>query len=136
MSGGIPTYQRRMAPTHLRTIRQLAAAGLRKNGQDIAGKLPPGRWGKPTYLYDVNLAAPKRPCTDANRVALAKANRERQLRTAERHGIDRAGFEQDTDPGPGWDTSAERPAAAARPMNAFATAAVAEQGNERDGAER
>ncbi|MBL1079484.1 hypothetical protein JK358_34270 [Nocardia sp. 2] len=120
-AGGIPIYPWRMAPAHLRTRRQLAAQGLRTNGQDIAGTLPPGRWGKTTYLYDVRLAAPKRPCTAAHRTALAKATRERQLRAAERHGIDRTEFEHDTDPG--WDTAPQPPA---RPVNAFAAAAARE----------
>jgi hypothetical protein len=123
-----------MAPGHLRTKRQLAAEGLRPNGQDIAGKLPPRSWGKPAYLYDVHLAAPKRPPTEANYAALAKANRERALRTAERHGIARTEFEQIGDPGPGWDTPAPAvsvtPAVRPAPMNAFATATLAEQGSE------
>ncbi|MFR9774182.1 RRQRL motif-containing zinc-binding protein [Nocardia sp. SC052] len=109
--GGIPVYDWRCAPSHLRTRRQLAAQGLRPNGQDIAGKVQrPRRSREPltAYLYDVNLAAAKREATPAQLAALAKATRERQLRAAERHGIDRAEFEQTNDPGPGWADPAPR----------------------------
>ncbi|MBF6341755.1 hypothetical protein IU450_38640 [Nocardia abscessus] len=118
-SGGIPTYAWRMAPAHLRTRRQLAAQGLRPNGQDIAGKVQrPRRSREPltAYLYDINRAAAKREATPAQLEALAKATRERQLRAAERHGIDRAEFEQINDPGPGW--ADQQPQQA--PVNAFA----------------
>ncbi|WP_433622764.1 RRQRL motif-containing zinc-binding protein [Nocardia sp. CA-120079] len=102
--GGIPTYQWRCAPSHLRTLRQLASQGLRPNGQDIAGKLPlPKQKDRVAYLYDINQAAPKRVFTPARQAALAKANRERLLRAAERHGFSRAEFEQVGDPGPQWD---------------------------------
>ncbi|MGV9676367.1 RRQRL motif-containing zinc-binding protein [Nocardia sp. NPDC003482] len=96
MSEGIPTYRWRMAPQHLRTRRQLAAEGLRPNGQDIAGRLPYRRWGREyvAFLFDRGLSAPKRPPTQAQLEALAKATRERQLRAAERQGIDRSEFEQ------------------------------------------
>lgn len=122
---GIPTYQWRTAPTHLRTRRQLAADGLRPNGQDIAGKVErPRRHGEPltAYLYDINLSATKREASPAQLVALAKATRERQLRAAERRGIDRAEFEQETDPGPGWSDSTDcTPAVRASvPGHAFA----------------
>lgn len=96
-------YQWRCAPAHLQTRRQLAAAGLRPAGQDIAGRVYYRRYGRMcvAYLYDIAKAAPKRPATAAQLAALAKATRERQLRAAERHGIDRADFEQ-TDDGPDW----------------------------------
>ncbi|WP_280449345.1 RRQRL motif-containing zinc-binding protein [Nocardia brasiliensis] len=63
--GGIPTYDWCTAPTHLRTRRQLAAEGLRPNGQDIAGTVHRMfRRGPVTaYLYDINLAAAKREAT-------------------------------------------------------------------------
>ncbi|MEV6432936.1 RRQRL motif-containing zinc-binding protein [Nocardia sp. NPDC051463] len=104
VEGGIPVYDWRTAPSHLRTRRQLAAQGLRPNGQDIAGKVPFQRRGREqvAHLYDINLAAEKRQATPAQLVALEKATREHQLRAAERHGIDRTEFEQATDPGPGW----------------------------------
>jgi hypothetical protein len=96
-----------MAPAHLRTKRQLDAAGLRPNGQDIQGRIPFRRYGREqvAHLFDVNQAAPKRPATPAQLAALAKATREHQLRAAERHGVDRAELEQAGDPGPGWATS-------------------------------
>lgn len=92
----IPEFRWRCAPKHLRTRRQLAAVGLRPNGQDIAGRLEYRRWGKKerAYLYNVELAAPKRIPSAAQLVALGKATRERQLRAAERHGFDRSEFEQ------------------------------------------
>ncbi|MBF6298482.1 hypothetical protein IU459_13130 [Nocardia amamiensis] len=106
----VPVYEWRMAPAHLRTRRQLAAEGLRPNGQDIAGKLHRSRGSRReplvAYLFDVNRAAPKRSATAAQLETLAKATREHQLRAAERHGVDRAEFDQTAgDPGPGWNTS-------------------------------
>ncbi|PXX52298.1 hypothetical protein DFR70_13330 [Nocardia tenerifensis] len=102
--GGVPVYEWRMAPAHLRTRRQLAAEGLRPGGQDIAGKVHRDfRRGPVTaYLYDIKLAAAKREATPAQLAALEKATRERQLRAAERHGVDRAEFDQPNDPGPAW----------------------------------
>lgn len=120
--GGIPVYQWRTAPSHLRTRRQLAADGLRPNGQDIAGKVQrPRRGGEPltAYLYDINLAAVKREATPAQLVALEKATREHQLRAAERRGVDRAEFEQINDPGPAW-TDPTPPMRASVPGHAFA----------------
>ncbi|WP_051182728.1 RRQRL motif-containing zinc-binding protein [Nocardia vinacea] len=104
VEGGIPVYDWRMAPPHLRTRRQLEAQGLRRNGQDIAGKIPFRRYGREqvAHLYDINLAAQKRQATPAQLAALEKATREHQLRAAERHGVDRAELEQAGDPGPGW----------------------------------
>ncbi|NQE72671.1 MULTISPECIES: RRQRL motif-containing zinc-binding protein [Nocardia] len=103
-----PVYRWRCAPRYLRTRRQLAAVGLRPNGQDIAGKLPYRRWGRQyeAYLYDIRLAAPKRPATAAQLAALERANRERQLRAAERHGIDRSEFNH-VESGPIWATPIE-----------------------------
>lgn len=117
----VPVFDWRCAPSHLRTRRQLAAEGLRPNGQDIAGKVsrPGGRYPVTAYLYDINLAAAKRQATPAQLAALEKATREHQLRAAERHGIDRAEFEQQSDPGPAWTD----PASARRvsvPGHAFA----------------
>lgn len=91
-------YRWRCAPTHLRTRRQLAAAGLRPNGQDIAGRISFRRRGRTqvAYLYDINLAAPKRQPTPAQLAALAKATRARQIRAAERRGIDLTEFDTDT----------------------------------------
>ncbi|WP_280432868.1 RRQRL motif-containing zinc-binding protein [Nocardia brasiliensis] len=135
-SGGIPTFEWRTAPSHLRTQRQLAAEGMRPNGQDIAGKIPFRRRGREhtAYLYDINLAAAKRQPTPAQLAALEKATREHQLRAAERHGVDRGEFEHDMDSGPAW---AESSAPSTAPVNAFAGlggnafAAVAREGMER-----
>lgn len=104
MATGTQVYRWRFAPSHLRTRRQLAAAGLRPNGQDIAGRLVFRRYGRAqvAYLYDVRLAAPKRPASPAQLAALAKATRERQLRAAERRGIDRSEFDISSDNGPIW----------------------------------
>ncbi|WP_280407495.1 RRQRL motif-containing zinc-binding protein [Nocardia brasiliensis] len=91
-------FRWRCAPIHLRTRRQLAAAGLRPNGQDIAGTVRYRRYGREqvAYLFDTRLAAPKRPATPAQRAALAKATREHQLRAAERHGIPRSEFDTES----------------------------------------
>lgn len=101
-------YRWRCAPAHLRTRRQLAAAGLRPGGQDIAGILPYRRYGHThrAYLFDIALAKPKRAATAAQLAALTKARRERQIRAAERHGISRAELDQIGDPGPGWGEAA------------------------------
>ncbi|MFE3057118.1 RRQRL motif-containing zinc-binding protein [Nocardia sp. NPDC059239] len=135
MSEGIPTYQWRTAPAHLRTRRQLAAEGLRPNGQDIAGKLPYRRRGREyvAHLFDVGLAAPKRPATEAQLTALAKATREHQLRAAERHGVDRSEFEQDTEPGSAWESTSAL-AGYAGSGNALADAVT--RSAERDGMDR
>ncbi|MEV0361015.1 RRQRL motif-containing zinc-binding protein [Nocardia sp. NPDC050697] len=97
-----PVYRWRCAPSHLRTRRQLSAAGLRPAGQDIAAVLRRQRRGRVlvAHLYDVNLAAPKRPATAAQLAALAKATAARQQRAAERRGIDLSA--PDDDPGTGW----------------------------------
>lgn len=98
-------YQWGCAPTHLRTRRQLAAVGLRPGGQDIAARLERPRRGRAplvAYLYDIDRAVPKRTATPAQLAALARATRERQIRAAERHGIDRATLTDSTDPGPAW----------------------------------
>lgn len=102
---GIPVYPWRCAPANLRTRRQLAAEGLRPNGQDIAATVQrPRRRREPltAYLYDIDLAAAKREATPAQLAALAKATRERQLRAAERRGISRDELQTVGDPGPGW----------------------------------
>ncbi|MEU4343108.1 RRQRL motif-containing zinc-binding protein [Nocardia sp. NPDC023852] len=137
--GGIPVYEWRAGPAHLRTRRQLAAEGLRPNGQDIAGKLYRSRGSRReplvAYLFDVDKAAPKRPATAAQLAALVKATREHQLRAAERHGVDRAEIDQATgDPGPAWNTSTSALAGYAGTGNAVAD--VLTQGADREGMER
>ncbi|MEU8901753.1 RRQRL motif-containing zinc-binding protein [Nocardia sp. NPDC048505] len=119
--GGIPTYQWRCAPAHLKTRRQLAAEGLRPNGQDIAGVVPLPQGAGVAYLYDIAQAAPKREPSPAQLAALARATREHQLRAAERRGVDRAEFEQPGDPGPAWTTPTSQVSAlAGLGGNAFA----------------
>ncbi|WP_306364374.1 RRQRL motif-containing zinc-binding protein [Nocardia sp. CC227C] len=118
---GIPTYFWKTAPVHLLTRRQLRSVGLRPGGQDIAAQvviLRRHREPLVAHLFDVNQAALKREATPAQLEALRKATREHQLRAAERHGVDRAQFDQP-------DRSE-----AARPVNAFAAA------TERDAADR
>ncbi|MFE9576322.1 RRQRL motif-containing zinc-binding protein [Nocardia sp. NPDC006044] len=110
---GLPTYQWRSAPAGYVTRRQLRSMQLRPNGQDIAAYLvePKPHGGAPryaAYLYRTDLAAPKRDATPAQLVALAKANRERQLRAWERRGFDRAEAGRVGDPGPQWDSGWER----------------------------
>ncbi|WP_069166342.1 RRQRL motif-containing zinc-binding protein [Nocardia altamirensis] len=136
-SGGIPVYEWRTAPSHLRTRRQLAADGLRPNGQDIAGKVQrPRRAREPltAYLYDINRAAAKREPSPAQLAALAKATREHQLRAAERHGLARAGFDQAEDPGPAW-TSTSALAGYADTGNALAVALTRDR-DRREGMDR
>lgn len=130
MSEGIETYKWRSAPSHLRTRRQLAAQGLRPAGQDIAGRIPFRRHGREqeAHLFDVRQAAPKRPPTEAQLAALAKATRARQLRAAERRGVE---IDQTPgDPGPAWTTNESANALSAAPVNAFA--AVAEHEREEE----
>lgn len=77
---GVPTWPWKMAPPHLRTRRQLAAAGLRPGGQEVAGQV---LWNSRRYnaaggiraafLYDVRLALPKRTPSERQRAALGKA---------------------------------------------------------------
>ncbi|MET7945205.1 RRQRL motif-containing zinc-binding protein [Micromonospora sp. NPDC005324] len=72
---GIPTYWWKGAPPGYATRRQLTAAGLRPGGQPVAAQvLWRGVGGTRTaYLYRVDLAAPKRTATPAQRVAIGKA---------------------------------------------------------------
>ncbi|MFE3052694.1 RRQRL motif-containing zinc-binding protein [Nocardia sp. NPDC059239] len=136
MSEGIPTYQWRTAPAHLRTRRQLAAEGLRPNGQDIAGKLPYRRRGREyvAHLFDIGKSAPKRPATEAQLAALAKATREHQLRAAERHGVDRSEFDEAAEQDSGWGASTSALAGYAGTGNALADAMA--RGAEREGMDR
>lgn len=131
MSEGIETYKWRSAPAHLRTLRQLAAQGLRPNGQDIAGRIPFHRHGREqvAHLFDVRLAAPKRTPTEAQLAALEKATRAHQLRAAERRGVE---IDQTPgDPGPAWTTNEPVNAfSASAPVNAFAAAAEHEREEE------
>jgi hypothetical protein len=72
---GLPTYPWRWAPTHLATLRQLRAAGLRPGGQPITAQIL-WRHRKQTrvaYLYQIPAAKTKRTATPAQQVAITKA---------------------------------------------------------------
>jgi hypothetical protein len=80
---GLPTWPWRMAPAGLATRRQLAAAGLRPNGQAPAGQVcwlsrryGTGRRARTRFalLYRADLAAPRREPSTAQLIALAKAD--------------------------------------------------------------
>ncbi|MEV0551171.1 RRQRL motif-containing zinc-binding protein [Nocardia salmonicida] len=123
MSEGIKTYKWRSAPAHLRTLRQLAAQGLRPAGQDIAGRIPFRRYGREQFahLFDVEKAAPKRTPSAAQLAALEKATRARQLRAAERRGVEIDATPGD--PGPAWTAPTPTSALANyKPGNALAAA--------------
>lgn len=68
-----PTYPYRMAPAGLATRRQLRAAGLRPAGQYAVAQILWRRGKRVAYLYRLDLAAPKRTATPAQREAIAKA---------------------------------------------------------------
>lgn len=70
---GMPTFPWGTVPTELATRRQLTAAGLRPNGQPIAGRLIWRHGKRYANLYRLDLAAPKRQATPAQRAALARA---------------------------------------------------------------
>ena len=72
---GIPTYWWRGAPPGYATRRQLRDAGLRPGGQPVAAQiLWHGVGGtRAAYLYRLDLAAPKRTATPAQRRAIAAA---------------------------------------------------------------
>lgn len=71
---GFPTYRWGDAPKHLMTRRELAKAGLRKNGQDPVAEMRKyvGGW-QVAYLYDSTKAATKRPWSAAKQAAVQKA---------------------------------------------------------------
>ena len=85
--GGLATFPVRMAPDGLATRRQLAAVGLRPNGQAPAAQVcwssrrySPGgrRRTRFALLYRIDGAAPRREPTVAQLVALAKADAARR----------------------------------------------------------
>ncbi|MEV0712767.1 RRQRL motif-containing zinc-binding protein [Nocardia aurea] len=99
------TYPWRAAPSHLKTRRQLRAAGLSPGGQDVAALMLGKRRGHRliAHLYDIALARPKRVPSAAQLDAIAKATREHQARAAERHGYPRTDLTVEVDPGSQWD---------------------------------
>ncbi|MER7460941.1 RRQRL motif-containing zinc-binding protein [Micromonospora sp. NPDC126480] len=77
---GFPTFPYESAPSGLATRRQLRAAGLRPGGHDPVAQI---LWRhrsqrRVAYLYRLDLAAPKRTATPAQREAIAKALRARR----------------------------------------------------------
>ncbi|MBF6284485.1 hypothetical protein [Nocardia farcinica] len=103
------TYPWKAAPAHLKTRRQLRAAGLAPGGHAPVAQTETTRFGRRqiTYLYDSRLAVPKRTASPKQLLAVAKAIREHQARAAERHGVDRADLDRVHDPAPGWDHTPE-----------------------------
>lgn len=99
-------YDWMSAPAHLKTRRQLRAAGLRPNGQDVAALMVRERRGRRlvAHLYDVRLAAPKRTATPAQLIAVAKAVRGHQLAAALRRGFTEEQLTTVADPGDAWTT--------------------------------
>ncbi|MGW5083187.1 RRQRL motif-containing zinc-binding protein [Micromonospora echinospora] len=75
---GFPTYPYHSAPAGLATRRQLRAAGLRPAGHDPVAQILWRRGKRVAYLYRLDLAAPKRVATPAQREAIAKALRARR----------------------------------------------------------
>ncbi|MBB5110816.1 hypothetical protein FHU28_000655 [Micromonospora echinospora] len=73
-----PTYRYRLAPQGLATRRQLRAAGLRPGGNYPVAQILWRRGKRVAYLYRLDLAAPKRTATEAQRAAIAKALRARR----------------------------------------------------------
>ncbi|MGY0004118.1 RRQRL motif-containing zinc-binding protein [Micromonospora sp. I033] len=73
-----PTYPYRMAPAGLATRRQLRAAGLRPGGNHAVAQILWRRGKRVAYLYRLDLAAPKRIATPAQREAITKALRARR----------------------------------------------------------
>ncbi|WP_404803110.1 RRQRL motif-containing zinc-binding protein [Micromonospora aurantiaca (nom. illeg.)] len=77
---GFPTFPYHAAPDGLATMRQLRAAGLRPNGQNPIAQIywRHRKQRRVAYLYRLDLAAPKRTATPAQREAIAKALRARR----------------------------------------------------------
>lgn len=72
---GIPTYPFHFAPHGFLTRRQLRDKGLRPGGQDVQAQI---LWRhrnqrRVAYLYEEELAKPKREATPAQRIAIEKA---------------------------------------------------------------
>lgn len=87
---GVPTYPWGLAPSHLRTRRQLAAEGKRP-GDEYEAQMLRGRRGRDplrAHLFDQSKAEPKRKPTEAQLEALRIARWTRSAQAAERRGID------------------------------------------------
>src|SRR5215469_11449977 len=72
---GFPTYPFRGAPAGYATRRQLRAQGLRPGGQPVTAQIlwRHRKQRRVAYLYDLELAKPKRTATPAQRAAIDKA---------------------------------------------------------------
>ena len=75
---GLPTYPYRWAPRELLTARQLRALGLRPGGQQPTAQIIWRRGKRVAYLYNTDLALPKRTATPAQLTAIAAALRARR----------------------------------------------------------
>ncbi len=78
---GVPVFRYGWAPSGLATRRQLRAAGLRPAGQDPTAWLVWGPANRPrwAYLYRLDLAAPVREMSAAQRAGIARCNAAQQL---------------------------------------------------------
>lgn len=96
---GIPTYYWGTAPDGLATRRQLRRQGRQPNRQPYVAQAvrPRGGGKKPlvAHLYRVEDSAPKRPPSDAQLAAVARATRAHQVNAMIRHGIDPHELEDD-----------------------------------------
>lgn len=98
-----------LAPAHLKTRRQLRAAG-RSPGHEPVARMVRTRRGRTffAHLFDLGKTTPKRTATPAQLEAVAKAVRERQLRAAERRGLTRSEMAAPVVPAPGWEQTPTR----------------------------
>jgi len=77
---GVPVYRWEGAPEHLKTKAQLKQAGLARQGLKPAGALYyKGGW---LWLYDERQAVPRKPASEAQKAAIAKA---REILHAQTH---------------------------------------------------
>ncbi|MEV6340947.1 hypothetical protein AB0M12_40285 [Nocardia vinacea] len=92
-----------LAPSHLKTRRQLRAMG-KSPGQSFVGHMVGKFRGRrvAAQLFDSRRAPDKRVPSQAQLAAIRKATAEHQIRAAERRGITRDQLNQEFDPGPGW----------------------------------
>lgn len=77
--GGMPAFDFGCAPTGLLTRRQLRDQGLAPGGHEPYARLVWKRGRRWAWLWRSDLATPKRTCTPAQRTAVGKALRARQV---------------------------------------------------------
>ncbi|MEU4811881.1 hypothetical protein AB0H20_21980 [Nocardia fluminea] len=90
--GGIPTYPWGLAPSHLRTRRQLAKEG-RCPGDEYEAQVLRSRRGRDplrAHLFDAEKSQPKREPSEAQLDALQVARWTKSANAAERRGVDAA----------------------------------------------